>query len=204
MKKILQFIWKYWIFGLLAAIVGIVIYQAWPYIDLKVELSIYFAIASAMFVFRTILSGRKNGCFYHKNDKILPDLLKRSILNLHYIETPAWYSQSIGIFLFVFSVSRVLDYSTDTMQYLIDFLGAFSFTVGTIMAASYHFQRGITAGLKDAAHLDAITKSEVAIDIWFIHFKFWKPRLFSNRGRIVAQYLGIALILGSIYLIIWL
>jgi len=203
MKKILQFIWKYWIFGLLAAIVGTVLYQAWPYIDLKVELSIYFAIASAMFVFRTILSGRKLGGFYHKNDEVLPPFLKQEIGNMHYIETPAWWVQSIGVFLFVLSVNRILDYSIEFLQYALHAGFALLFTLGTILASSFHFQRGITAGLKDAAHLDAITKSEVAIDFWFIHFKFWKPRLFSNRGRIVAQYLGIVLILCSIYLIVW-
>ena len=202
--KILQFVWKYWIFGLLTAIVGMVIYQAWPYIDLKVELSIYFAIAAGMFVFRTILSGRKNGCFYHKNDEPLPPFLKEEIGNMHYIETPAWWVQSIGIFLFVLSVSRVLDYSTEFLQFALHARGALLFTLGTILAASFHFQRGITAGLKDTKHLDATTKSEVAFNFLFIHFKFWKPRLFSNRGRIVAQYLGIVLILCSIYLIVWL
>jgi hypothetical protein len=204
MKKILLFVWKYWIFALLAAIVITIAYQVWPYIDLKVELSIYFAIAAAMFVFRTILSGRKLGGFYHKNDDPLPPFLKEEIGNMHYIETPAWWVQSVGIFLFMLSVNRVLDYSTEFLQYALHAGSALLFTLGTILAASLHFQRGVTAGLKDAANLDATTKSEVAFNFLFIHFKFWKPRLFSNRGRIVAQYLGIALILGSIYLIIWL
>ena len=199
-----MFLWKYWIFGLLAAIVITIAYQAWPYIDLEVELSIYFAIAAGMFVFRTILSGRKLGSFYHKNDKVLPPFLKQAIENIHFLETPAWWVQTMGIFLFVLSVSRVLDYSTEFLQYALHAGGALLFTVGTILAASYHFQKGITAGLKDAKHLDATTKSEVAFNFLFIHFKFWKPRLFSNRGRIVAQYLGISLILGSMYLIVWL
>jgi hypothetical protein len=199
-----MFIWKYWIVGLLIAIIVTIGYQAWPYINLKVELSIYFAIAAGMFVYRTILSGRKNGCFYHKNDEVLPPFLKQAIGNMHYIETPAWWVQSIGIFLFTFSINRILNYSTEFLQFAIQSAIALLFTFGTILAASYHFQRGITAGLKDAAHLDATTKSEVAVNILFIHFKFWKPRIFSNKGRIVSQYLGIAIIIGSIYLMIWL
>lgn len=169
---------------------------------MKIEIAIYLLLAMTLFVYRTILSGRKNGCFYHKNDKPLPPMLKREIENLHFIETSAWYAQTCGLFLLLLALIRTIDHSLDLLTIFKQLITITLITVGSIQAASYHYQRGVTAGLRDDNNLDAITKSEVAINIGKLHIQFWKPRLFSNKGRILAQWLGIIEIFIGIILLI--
>jgi len=169
---------------------------------MKYELTAYLLIAAIAFVYRTVLSGRKNGCFYHKNDKVLPPMLKASIENIHGIESPAWYAQSIGVGVLVLALNRALNYSMDIWIIAQQIGISILFVIGLLQAASYHFQRGITAGLKSDTELDSVTKSEVVIR--WLGISFWKPRLFSNKGRIVAQWLGIIEILVAIGLIIYL
>ena len=166
------------------------------------EIPIYLGFVAGLFAYRTILSGRKNGCFYHKNDNPLPPMLEREIKNIHFIETPAWYVQELLAFFFAFSIQRSLNYSTEIVPIIIQIAISLLFVLGTIQLPSYHFQRGITAGLKDDDHLDAISQTEIAITIFGYKIQFWRGRLFSNRGRILAQWLGVIEILFSIFLII--
>jgi len=129
-------------------------------------------------------------------------MLEREIRNIHFIESPAWYTQSTGVFLLLLAIIRSLNFTYDFWTIIIQLSIASLITFGTVQAASYHFQRGITAGLKDDRHLDAISQNEVAILIFGIRIQFWKGRLFNNRGRIVAQWLGIIEIISGIILLI--
>jgi len=165
-----------------------------------------------MFIIRTIISGRKNGCFYHKDDKPLPPMLKESIENLHFIETPAWYVQTAGIFLLIFSICRLLNpvwifvdstFILGNLWTIVYQLGITSLiTTGAYMAPSYHYQRGISAGLRSDDKLDSFDgkKSEVALNLGFIKIQFWKNQLFYNKGRKTSQWLGLSLILIGIIL----
>ena len=169
---------------------------------MTIEIGIYILISIACFAIRTVISGRKNGCFYHKNDKVLPPLLEKSIKNLHFIETPAWYSQTIGVFFLLFSICRLLHPLFDV--YILLSIGAsYLITMGSYTAANYHYQRGITAGLLPDDELDVYgNKSEVALKIGNkVILQFWKKRLFANKGRKIAQWIGIIeIILGIILL----
>ncbi|MFK5893724.1 MAG: hypothetical protein QM504_10940 [Pseudomonadota bacterium] len=166
-----------------------------------IEISIYILIAMGMFSYRRVMSGRKNGCFYHKNDDPLPPFLVDEIKNIHNIESPSWRVQTIGVFLMVLAIQRIGNYSFDFWHIVIQLAITGVITLGTIQTPSYHFQRGITAGLKQDWELDSITKSEVVIPI--INVRFWKPRLFNNRGRIVAQWLGVIEIITGTGALIW-
>lgn len=165
-----------------------------------IEISIYLAIIAFCIPYRHILSGRKNGCFYHKNDNPLPPFLEREITNIHFIETPAWYVLHIVAFFAMYIPQRITNPTFD-WSVLIQIGISLLFMAGTYMIPSYHFQRGITAGLKDDEHLDAITDSEVAIMIFGIKIQFWKGRFFNNKRRKLAQWIGILLVLLSISLL---
>jgi len=161
-----------------------------------VEILFYIVIAAVLFTYRTVLSGRKNGCFYHKNDNPLPPMLEREIKNIHFIESPAWYVQTGGVFLLTFAINRGLNTDITWINLLVQFVLASLITYGSVQAASYHYQRGITAGLKDDDHLDAISETEVAIALFGKKIlQYWKNRLFNNRGRILSQWLGISQII---------
>jgi len=166
----------------------------------ELEISIYILIAMAMFSYRRVMSGRKNGCFYHKNDNPLPPFLKDEINNIHNIESPSWRVQTIGVFLMVLCGQRMGNYSLDFWHIVIQLAITGLITLGTIQAPSYHFQRGITAGLKEDWELDATNQSEVIFKLFGI--SFWRRRLFNNKGRIVAQWLGIIEILSGVFLMI--
>jgi len=170
---------------------------------MKIEISIYILVAIGCFIARTVISGRKNGCFYYKNSNPLPPLLEKPIKNLHFIETPAWYTQTIGVFFLLFSICRLLNPTFEWQNILIQ-LGITSLiTIGSYTAASYHYQRGVTGGLlsDDKLDIDYGNKSEVALEINNkVLLQFWKPRWFANRGRIVAQWIGIIEILVGIAL----
>jgi len=170
---------------------------------MKYELAIYVLVACALFIYRTVLSGRKNGAFYHKNDAVLPPMLEREIKNLHFIETAAWYCQTGGVFLLLLSSVRAFDYTISLWPVLLEIGIAALITLGTVQAPSYHYQRAITAGLKDDDHLDATNQSEVAIVIFGKKIQFWKGRLFSNKNRIIAQWLGVAEIIVGVLILMF-
>ena len=170
----------------------------------KIELMVYLLVAALMFAYRTVLSGRKNGCFYFKGTRQpYPKLLRRAILNLHFIESPAWYVQSTVAFLFMLALERSLNYTLVWWEIAIQLIIALLFMVGTIQMPSYHFQVGITGGIKDDRELDKINESEVAIMLFGKKIQFWKGRLFSNRRRKLAQWLGVIEVIGAVGLLIW-
>jgi hypothetical protein len=170
---------------------------------MKYEIAIYILIACALFVYRTVLSGRKNGAFYHKNDAVLPPMLEQEIKNLHFIETSAWYCQTLGVFFLLFGCVRSFDYTLSLWPVVVEISIAGLITLGTVQTPSYHYQRGITAGLKDDDHLDATNQSEVAITIFGKKIQFWKGRLFSNKNRIIAQWMGVAEIITGVLILMY-
>lgn len=168
-----------------------------------VEISVYLLLIGFFSSYRHILSGRKNGCFYHKNDKVLPPFLEKAIHNIHFLETPAWFCVSIVAFFSTLAMQRFGYWSPELWTIVAQIGISLLFMTGTYHMPSYHFQRGITAGLKDDDHLDAINESEVAIMIFGKKIQFWKGRLFSNRRRKLAQWLGVIEILTAVGLLIW-
>ena len=170
---------------------------------MTLEIAIYIVIAISCFIIRTVISGRKNGCFYYKNTKPLPPLLEKYIKNLHFIETPAWYVQTIGIFFLVFSICRLIKPEIELLSIAIQFIATLLITVGSYTAPSYYYQVGITGGLVSDDKLDSDygNKSEVAIKLGDkVILQFWKTRWFANKGRKVAQWIGIIEILIGISL----
>jgi hypothetical protein len=157
-----------------------------------IEIIIYLTIALSAFAYRTVLSGRKNGCFYHKNDNPLPKMLEREIKNLHFIETPAWYCQTIGIFFFTFAITRLIN-SDFNINILIGLIASLLISIGAYTLPSYWYQRGVTAGLKKDDELDDYDKeyTEVAIVLFGKKIQFWKKQLFYNKRRKLAIYVGI-------------
>lgn len=169
---------------------------------ITIEISLYVFVAVLLFAIRTVLSGMKNGCFYFKNTPEKTPMLKKYIANLHFIETPAWYVQTGGVFLFVLSIARLLN-PVYNWTILISLLASALITTGSFTLPSYWYQRGITGGTKSDDELDEAdgNKSEVAISILGIKIQFWKRQLFYNKGRKLAIYVGILEIIIGILLL---
>jgi hypothetical protein len=169
------------------------------------EIIIYILIALGLFGYRTVISGKKNGCFYHKLDKPLPPYLKREILNLKFLETPAWYCQTIGIFFLMFAITRLIN-PVFGWNILVGAASSLITVIGTYTFPSYWYQRDVTVGLKEDNELDAADEeySEVAIMIFGKKIQFWKKQLFYNERRKLSIYVGILEIMIGIILLFFL
>jgi hypothetical protein len=130
----------------------------------------------------------KNGCFYYKNSNPKPEMLKPYIQNLHFIETPALYCQTGGVFLLLFSIARLLNPDFG-LNIFLQLLAAGLITIGSYTFPSYWYQRGITGGTKKDEELDCAdgNLSEVALRIGKFKIQFWKKQFFYNK-RIVHPY----------------
>lgn len=162
------------------------------------QIVIAITLIYAIFFLRRVLSAQKNGCFYHKNDEVLPPKLAKKIGNLHYIESPAGYIMNAMAFIIALIIQRLLFNSFYWLDIGIQLGISFLFMAGTYWGPSLQFQRAITAYLKPDSELDKTNLSEDTIIL-----KRWRKRLFSNRGRIIAQWLGIGCFVGSVVLIVW-
>jgi len=168
-----------------------------------IEISIYLVLFAMLNAYRTVLSGRKNGCFYHKNDPVKPPMLAQAIRNIHFLETPAWFTQSAMAFVTMLAINRMTNYTTNLADIGLQAGIALLYMAGNYQMPSYHFQRGITAGLKDDDHLDVVLETEVAIVVFGRKIQFWRGRLFSNKRRKLAQWLGVFWVVASVVLFVY-
>ena len=89
---------------------------------MTVEIVIYLLVGAVLMRQRRVLSGKKNGCFYGKNTQPPIEKLEYAIKNLHFIETPAWYTQFGGMFFLVFASERAAIPETEFVTILLQVL----------------------------------------------------------------------------------
>lgn len=165
---------------------------------MSIEVMIYLSLALILSSIRRVISGAKNGCFYGKNLNPLPSKLKRSILNLHFLETPAWYTQYGAVFFFCLALLRVLHPEVSLYTIGLSCLISLLFTMGSSSMASWHFQGYINHGSglpwEDP---NENKKSEFAI----FGFSFWWPRPWYYKRRKLAVVWGLILIVVGFILL---
>jgi len=166
--------------------------------SLIIQIIAALVLIYAIFFYRRVLSAQKNGCYYHKNDKVLPPKLAKKINNIHFIESPAGYIMNAMAFIIPMLIQRLLFNSYYWLDILVQLAISVLFMAATFWGPSLQFQRAITAYLKPDNELDATNQTETALPF----FQRWHRRLFNNRGRIFAQWLGIACFIASVVLII--
>ncbi len=161
---------------------------------MKIEIFIYLILAAILCAVRRAISGAKNGCFYAKGNKYPTPLLDDYIKNIHYLETPAWYSQFGAFFLVVFAVFRLVDYNYEFLMILKQFTAAMIVTMGSSGIASYHFQAFINHGCNlPLVDPNENPKSEFA----FGPIKFWWNRPWCGKRRKWIPFVAfISVVLG--------
>jgi hypothetical protein len=141
---------------------------------MKTEILIYLLVSIILCSIRRVISGMKNGCFYGKgNHNYNPKLLKY-INNIHYLETPAWYTQFGSLFFSIFAVFRAVNYSIAPLDIAIQFIACMLVVMGSSGIASYHFQGWINYGEGSPFYNPKEDKMS--------EFAFWKISFFWNRG----------------------
>lgn len=161
-----------------------------------VEVTIYIFIAVILSAIRRVISGMKNGAFYGKYGYHNPKLSKY-IRNLHFLETPAWYTQFGAVFFFVFALFRAVYYSVDGWDILLQFVYAMMVTMGTSAAASYHFQGWINYGEGSPFHNP---KEDKMSEFAWGPISFWWNRGILDKYKKVVSILGAIVALVGIYL----
>lgn len=169
--------------------------------DIRTEIVIYVFVAALLSSVRRIISGMKNGCFYAKGKNPLPNLLAKYIYNIHYLETPAWYSQFGFQFFLCLAVYRLFHTYTFDSHYYTSCLAAYLTTMGSSSIAGVFYQGYINVA-SDKEFIDKTEnpKSEFA----FGPIRFWWSRPWYGKRRILASILGAIILLCGIYIGIYL
>ncbi|MEL6673562.1 MAG: hypothetical protein AAFR61_15265 [Bacteroidota bacterium] len=75
---------------------------------MELEIKIYLLLAVICYAWRRAISGMKNAAFYGKGQQNPHPRLIKFIKNLHFLETPAWYTQAGQMFFCILAVFRVI------------------------------------------------------------------------------------------------
>lgn len=171
-------------------------------INMSTEIIIYLILSTLSAALRRIISGIKNGAFYAKGntnryeDPVFKKYLKKYVDNLHFAETPAWYTQAAQQYFLLMAIFRPL-----FMDQV--FWKAWLFPIGIsvllIMAysalASLAYQGFINIG----SGLPFIDRNEnPKSEFAFWKWRFWWRRPLQGRGRIFVSVLGIIYLSGGL------
>ena len=142
-----------------------------------VELFIYVALSVVSFSLARVYGGIKNAAFYakgssHQNHK----LIKKFIDNLHYAETPSWYTHAASNFFAYMALMRLGFGQSILISVALAVLVVMS---GSAIASLFYQGYINVANGLPFVNPDENKKSEFAF--WFI--RFWWTRPFSGRGR---------------------
>lgn len=166
-------------------------------VGIKEEIFIYILIAGLLSALRRIISGAKNGCFYAKNVIPLPKILEKYIRNIHFLESPAWYSQFIFQFLLCLSAYRLFHIDQGFSGYCISFIAAYLTSMGSSSIAGTFYQGYINVAVgKEFIDKTENPKSEFAMG----PISFWWNRPWKGIFRIYASVLGLVSLISGIYL----
>lgn len=168
-----------------------------------VELIIYIIIGIFFEAYLRIFHAKKNGCFYGKTLNPIPEKLKDEINNLHYLATPEWYIQMIGMFFLLFAVERSINQEYELLTIFLQILSTGLIVLGTSASVSYLWQKWINIGSNLPEDWDfPKNKSEFAIKIFGKKISFWWNRGFSGKKRKIVQVFGIIMIIAGLSILI--
>jgi len=164
---------------------------------MRIEIIIYILISVFLSSVRRVISGMKNGCFYAKgNHNYNPKLLKY-INNLHYLETPAWYTQFGSLFFAIFALFRISNPELSILALSIQFSAAMLITTGSSGIASYHFQGWINYG--EGSPFYNFNENKMS-EFAFGPISFWWNRGILDKYKRLVPFISFLYVLIGIYL----
>lgn len=154
---------------------------------------VYLIGAVLLGSFRRVISGIKNGAFYAKGHKEIHPRILRYVQNLHFAETPAWYTQYGSMCLGLLAVSRLMGHG------LLLSLGiALLLTMSSSAIASPFYQGFINLG----TGLPFVNRNEnKRSEFAWGPIRFWWPRPWWGPRRILSTFLGVGMVGGGLYLL---
>lgn len=164
---------------------------------MKIEILIYVIIAIFLVAVNRVIGGIKNGAFYAKGNKYNIGKLKKYVDNLHYAETPNWYTLFGALFFLIFSIFRLIEYNDISFwHYIRQFIAAMLVVMGTSGLASFHYQGYINLGAGDPFYNPKEDKmSEFALG----NISFWWNRGFLDKNKKLIPIIGFfSIVIGLI------
>lgn len=163
---------------------------------MNAEIILYIILSTLCAAIRRIISGIKNGAFYAKGKAGRMDnpayikYLKKYVDNLHFAETPAWYTQAGQQYFLLVAIFRPQFW--DQSQFWMAWGVPVGLSVLLVMAysalASLAYQGFINIG-SGLPFIDTNENPKSEFAFWKI--KFWWRRPLQGRGRVWVMLLGV-------------
>jgi len=159
------------------------------------ETIIYIIIAVLLVASAHIWSAVKSGCFYAKGNIPLPALLEKYIKNLHYVQTPFWYSLFGAFGVMLFAMMRIIHPDVIWMS----LLSAYLISAGTSAMAGPIYQGFVNIG-GGKPFIDPNEKKQMELANPFTNKTIWIPRFWYGKRRVYLAFFGVAMIAFGLYL----
>jgi hypothetical protein len=161
-----------------------------------IETIIYIVLAVLLIGSAHIWSAIKSGCFYAKCSGILyPKLLKKYILNLHYVQTPFWYSLFGAFGILLIAIFRLLN----PQIILLDILSAYLISQGTSTLCGPFYQGFINVG-SNLPFIDPNENKSMELANPLTNKTHWIKRFWYGKNRIYLAFIGLLMIIIGIFI----
>lgn len=166
-----------------------------------IETIIYILLSVFLVGSTHVWSAIKSGCFYAKGTRNAdsPEL-KLYVRNLHFVQTPFWYSLFGAFALLLFCIWRIK--YTDTNLILRGVLIVYLITHGTSVSCGYLYQKYINIGSGKPA-IDPNEKRSFEFANPFSKKSIWIPKFWYGKNRVYLSFVGILMIASGIILFIF-
>lgn len=162
---------------------------------MRLETIIYLILSVLLVASTHIWSAVKSGCFYAVSRQDKPAMLKKYIENLHYVQTPFWYSLFGAFGVMLFAMFRLENPEIIWMN----LLSAYLIAQGTSTLAGPFYQGFVNIGC-GLPFVDPNEKKELELADPVTGKKKWFKRFWYGKNRIYLAFAGAAMIALGIYL----
>lgn len=160
------------------------------------ETVIYVSLAVILIASAHIWSAVKSGCFYSSMRRDQPALLKKYINNLHYVQTPFWYSLFGAFGILLFALFRVINPDVIWMG----LLSAYLISQGTSAMAGPIYQGFVNVGC-GLPFIDPNENKKMELANPFTGKTIWIKRFWHGKARIYTAVLGLLMVIAGIVLV---
>lgn len=159
------------------------------------ETIIYIILSILLVASAHIWSAVKSGCFYSVSRGQKPEMLKKYINNLHYAQTPFWYSLFGAFGVMLFALFRLVH--PDDIW--INLVSAYLIAQGTSTMAGPFYQGFINVGC-GLLFVDPNEKAEFELANPFTGKTKWYKKFWNGINRVYLAFAGFLMVVGGIIL----
>jgi len=161
-----------------------------------IETIIYICLAILLVASTHIWSAVKSGCFYSAMRREKPELLKKYIDNLHYVQTPFWYSLFGAFGVLLFAIFRLINPDIIWMN----LTSAYLIAQGTSAMAGPFYQGFVNVGC-GLPFIDKNENKSMELANPFTGKTKWFKRFWHGQNRVIMAFFGLVMIVIGLILL---